>query len=116
MPEFQHFSSNNFIPDSLIFTFSFFNEEHPSNIKLIFSTLVVLNEDKSIDCKEEHKKNIPCISLTLVVLNEDKSIDCKEEHPENIQLIFLTLVVLNEDKSIDCKKNIQRTCNSSLQH
>ena len=51
------------------------------NIFLIFLTLVVLNEDKFIDCKEEQPQNIQLISLTLVVLNEDKFIDCKEEHP-----------------------------------
>ena len=44
------------------------------------------------------------ISLTLVVLNEDKSIDCKEEHPSNMQLISSTLVILNEDKLSDCKE------------
>ena len=50
----------------------------------ILLTLVVLNEDKSIDFKEEHPLNICDILLTLVVLNEDKSIDSKEEHPSNI--------------------------------
>ena len=49
----------------------------------IFLTLVVLNEDKSIDFKEEHSLNMALISLTLVVLNEDKSIELKEKHPEN---------------------------------
>ena len=44
------------------------------------------------------------IFLTLVVLNEDKSIDSKEEHPPNMLFIFLTLAVLNEDKSIDSKE------------
>ena len=39
-------------------TFSFFKEEHPKNIKIILLTLVVLNEDKSIDIKEEHFLNI----------------------------------------------------------
>ena len=52
--------------------------------------------------------NIILISLTLVVLNEDKFIDCKEEHPSNIRLIFSTLVVLNEDKFIDCKEEKKR--------
>ena len=51
-----------------------------------------------------HRENISHILLTLVVLNEDKSIEFKEEHSENIQLILLTLIVLNEDKSIDCKE------------
>ena len=54
--------------------------------------------------KEEHPQNIPSILLTLVVLNEDKSIDFKEEHPENIKRILLIFVVLNEDKFIDSKE------------
>ena len=36
-----------------IIIFSFFKEEHRQNIPLILLTLVVLNEDKSIDSKEE---------------------------------------------------------------
>ena len=59
------------------------------NIQLISLTLVVLNDDKSIDCKEEHPSNIRNIFLTLVVLNEDKFIDCKEEHPLNIQQVLI---------------------------
>ena len=42
---------------------------------------------------------MPLIFLTLVVLNEDKLIDCKEEHPMNIPPIFSTLVVLIEGKN-----------------
>ncbi len=41
--------------------------------------------------------------LTLIVLNEDKSIESKKEQQENIHFIFVILVVLNEDKSIDFK-------------
>ena len=96
--------SNNFFPELLILTFSFFKEEHPEKILLILLTLFVLNEDKSIDFREEHSENIHFISLTLAVLNEDKSIDSKEEHLQNILPISLTLVVLNEDKSIDFKE------------
>ena len=44
-------------------------------------TLIVLNEDKSIDFKEEQLLNISLILVTLLVLNEDKSIDFKEEQP-----------------------------------
>ena len=83
------------------------------NILLKSLTLIVLNEDKFIDCKEKHPWNMSPIFSTLVVLNEDKLIDCKEKHPENIPYISLTLVVLNEDKFIDTKDlhsaNIHRT-------
>ena len=55
-----------------------------------------------INLKEEQLENIQLISFTLVVLNEDKSIDFKEEHLLNIHDISLTLVVLKEEKSINC--------------
>ena len=65
----------------------FLKEEQEENIQLILVTLVVLNEDKSIDSKEEQRVNICIILVTLVVLNEDKSIDYKEEQPRNIKKV-----------------------------
>ena len=72
----------------------FLKEEQKENILFILVTLVVLNEDKSIDSKEEHLKNISLILVTLVVLNEDKSIDFKEEQLRNIELICSPAVFL----------------------
>ena len=58
--------------------FSFFKEWQSKNTSFILETLLVLNEDKSIDSKEEQQQNISLISFKLLVLNEDKSIDCKD--------------------------------------
>ena len=46
---------------------------------------------------------MPYILLTLLVLNEDRSIDSKQEHPSNIKIILLTLFALNEDRFISFK-------------
>ena len=43
---------------------------------------------------------MPLIFSTFVVLNEDKFIDCKEEHPLNIELIILTLVLRSEERRV----------------
>ena len=62
-----------------------FKELHPINIQLLFLvTLLILNDDKSIEIKEVHKENKPEISVTFYVLNEDNFIFSKDLESENI--------------------------------
>ena len=62
-----------------ILIFSLFKELQHWNISCT-SNFFALNDDKSNDSKEEHPENINDILLTLVVSNEDKSIDFKDLH------------------------------------